>query len=240
MAQELRKCGCGETTQKEPINDCMECSCGKKIHSKFSIEQHKRHKKVKTIEHVRDKRRYGYDRKDKDVTTNIVGNIKIVKMPKYDNKISKELTIVVDKNSPIIEDSVIKKKKTYCGKKKISDKEIEQIKICGITMDKDGRIPNMNDDLLKQLASDLRKGLICSSGHVPDDLLLMVFTPLAIISDDDIRGLVKADIGLIYEYNDRAVEKADKYPIFNSMRVLNRDDTFKLGVFYKNAWKGAN
>lgn len=214
MAGELRRCGCGKTIQKEPLKECVPCPCGKTSHSKFSLEQHKFHKTKGWFKGklAPKKKRINLDR----------GIFQpkgrgVMKLEKEAREKAKRVRLNIHKSKPAPD---------------------EGLKAYGIPLDDNNLIVSIPESDLRQLALDMRNGLVCTSGHVPNNSLKIVFAPLAKMSDDEIRRLIKSDVGLIYEYVDKAVEKVDKFPIFTSMCVLNKEDTFKLGVFYNGAWKG--
>jgi hypothetical protein len=90
---------------------------------------------------------------------------------------------------------------------------------------------------LRKLAVDLRAGQVFTSAHVPadqQDALPMVFMPIAL---GGLRQLTKKeldDVGLIYEYLDKAGPRAiNGFPSFFSMHFLNKDDARQLGAIIK-------
>lgn len=89
------------------------------------------------------------------------------------------------------------------------------------------RVPSQSPEQLLQLATDLFKGLVLTDRHarIPEDLL-HIFLVINLGALSDCSTEYKQDIGMIYEYLDRAGPMAvNSYPMFFSLRLLNQADT---------------
>jgi len=103
------------------------------------------------------------------------------------------------------------------------------------------------DDELKQLAIDLVEGKVYTDRHVPNDMIGIVFSPIALGAFSDTTDEELDQIGLVYEYLSEAGKNSiNGLPIFFSFRVLNKEQTEKLRGFYnqykvlKNQFQNAN
>lgn len=80
---------------------------------------------------------------------------------------------------------------------------------------------------MKQLAIDWLGGRIFTDRHCqrPEDIPL-AFMPLALMKPSDMKQLQAANLGLLYEYFDKAGPRSiNGMPIFMSMSMLTQDDT---------------
>ncbi len=84
---------------------------------------------------------------------------------------------------------------------------------------------------LRQLALDYVDGKMFTDKQIPEydqHLIFSIFMPLTFIKDDQWKEFVK-DLGMVYEYFDQAgMRSINGYPMFMSLRYLNREDTEKL------------
>jgi len=90
-------------------------------------------------------------------------------------------------------------------------------------------IPSLSEKELSQLAKDIATNLVFTSDHVRreewDNILGMVFMPIALGAFSDMTEEAKKDIGMVYEYYDKAGPRSiNGYPIFFSFRILNVKD----------------
>ena len=92
----------------------------------------------------------------------------------------------------------------------------------------------LTTDQLHQLAKDIFEEKVFTSAHIPVNDVLdevqvgVVFAPIAHMSEEE-RKELKKDLGLIYEYVDKAVGETEKgYPRFDTMSVLTVADMLKL------------
>lgn len=102
---------------------------------------------------------------------------------------------------------------------------------------KRGTIMEKTDEELKRIAVDLYDGKIFSDRHFrsleeTQSLIGVIFLPLAM-------GALKskeqiADLGLVYEYFDKAGSRAmNGYPMFTSCCFLGKAETEKMLGFYE-------
>jgi len=87
----------------------------------------------------------------------------------------------------------------------------------------------LNDGELIQLAKDIEEGLVFTTGTVPlknQELLSHIF------SDVTATSLKNNDIGLIYQYRDKAVAgvRIKGYPIFKESLLLSKEQVIKTFV----------
>lgn len=87
-------------------------------------------------------------------------------------------------------------------------------------------LPNQADEDLKKLAVDLYEGRIYTDRHLPANQTAgMVFMPLILGAFADWSDEEKKQVGMIYEYIDKALPRGvNGQPIFGSFRMLNRHD----------------
>lgn len=93
-----------------------------------------------------------------------------------------------------------------------------------------------SDSELKVLASDIFDGKIFTNRHLPNDGLdnmEMVFMPIALGAFSKLTDEECNDIGLIYEYLDKASPRSvNGYPTFMSFHVLNVREFEKMSKYY--------
>jgi hypothetical protein len=95
-------------------------------------------------------------------------------------------------------------------------------------------LPAMTEDELKTLARDMAMEKVFTSNHVPDHdarMLGMIFMPLAL---GGLGGRNPEEIGMIYEYLDRAGPRSiNGYPCFFSFRMVRADQMQALFAKYR-------
>lgn len=92
------------------------------------------------------------------------------------------------------------------------------------------------DDLdLRMLAIDLADGNVFTNCHLDNpDQIASHFIPLGLGAFDKKTKKEISDIGMIYEYNNKALPMAcNGKPMFISFSYLNKEDTLKLHAYYK-------
>lgn len=102
-------------------------------------------------------------------------------------------------------------------------------------------MPAKTDDELKQLARDLHAGRVFTDMHIrePDAehyarMVRMIFMPLVFMKQEQPEEMSKLDLGMVYEYLDRAGPRScNGYPGFFSLQLLSRDDTDKVMEYVK-------
>lgn len=90
-------------------------------------------------------------------------------------------------------------------------------------------IPSQSEEALTQLAKDIAMNLVFTSDHIHrnewDNILGMVFMPIVLGAFSDYSEEARKDIGMIYEYYDKAGPRAiNGYPIFFSFAIVNVKD----------------
>jgi len=90
-------------------------------------------------------------------------------------------------------------------------------------------IPSQSEEFLTQLAKDIAMNLVFTSDHVNreqwDNLLGMIFMPVVLGAFSDYTEEARKDIGMIYEYWDKAGPRSiNGYPIFFSFAIVNVKD----------------
>lgn len=92
------------------------------------------------------------------------------------------------------------------------------------------------DDELKQLSMDLANGKIFTNRHLPEHdktSLGMIFMPLVLGAFKDRDEEDIKDIGLIYEYYDKAGPRSiNGYPSFFSFGFLDTNDCNRMHAYY--------
>lgn len=96
-------------------------------------------------------------------------------------------------------------------------------------------IPNRTAQELKQLAVDLRAGRVWTSAHdKATGGRLSSFMVLLFMDGEQRKEFLESDVGLIYEYLDKAGPRAvNGCPQFFSCLMLNRADTERLHKLLK-------
>lgn len=99
---------------------------------------------------------------------------------------------------------------------------------------KENRIPSLTDEELKKVAMGIYDSTIFCDRQVKEDSMLpTVFMPISLRAFAGFTKEEIADIGLIYEDMDKAMPNTiNGYPIFGSLRLLNKADAEKTFVFY--------
>jgi hypothetical protein len=89
-------------------------------------------------------------------------------------------------------------------------------------------IPRLTDDEIKTVAADLVKGRIFTANDCPPDQITVLFFPLlALMSEGQLNW---DDIGMIYEYMDKAAPMGvNGLPFFFTCRIVNKEDWGKIG-----------
>jgi hypothetical protein len=86
-------------------------------------------------------------------------------------------------------------------------------------------IPSRTREELRQLALDWLAGKLFTDHHCRADDLPLAFMPLALMKPSQIAELQGSDLGLIFEYVDKAGPRGiNGMPFFFSMQILNRAD----------------
>lgn len=90
-------------------------------------------------------------------------------------------------------------------------------------------VPSQSEEALTNLAKDIAMNLVFTSDHVRreewDNILGMVFMPVALGAFSDYSDEGRKDIGMIYEYFDKAGPRSiNGYPIFFSFSIVNVKD----------------
>lgn len=100
-----------------------------------------------------------------------------------------------------------------------------------------GEIPRMTPDELKQFVLDYLANVIFTSANIrasDQNLLGMIFLPLALgglelFSEEAVR-----DVGILYAYmKDSMPRSINGYPIFGAMRVMHKDDWARASMAIK-------
>jgi hypothetical protein len=90
-------------------------------------------------------------------------------------------------------------------------------------------VPLMEDAEIRKLALDIVEDKVFHSNMIDESenvTMQMVFMPLLFLKEDTVEI---TDIGLLYEYNDKAgVRGINGYPVFSSMRMVHKDNTDTL------------
>lgn len=94
---------------------------------------------------------------------------------------------------------------------------------------KEKTIPSQSEESLTQLAKDIATNLVFTSDHIRreewDNILGMVFMPIALGAFSDYSEEARKDIGMVYEYWDKAGPRSiNGYPIFFSFAIVNVKD----------------
>jgi hypothetical protein len=80
-----------------------------------------------------------------------------------------------------------------------------------------------------QLAWDIAAGQVLTSWQVPEDLLQMVFLPLAFVDQEGLDRMKAANVMHLYEYMGKAGPRSiNGYPSFMSFKTLTRDQCAAL------------
>ena len=83
----------------------------------------------------------------------------------------------------------------------------------------------LTDEQIYELAQELIAGRIMLSSQVPENLLLSVFMPLALMDQKDI----PKDLHTVYGHMKNTFGRAiNGYPIFSSCGMLNKEETKRL------------
>lgn len=89
-------------------------------------------------------------------------------------------------------------------------------------------VPRLTDDELRKFIDDFVSNRIFTSAHVSEgsqNLLSMIFMPIAFGAFKDQNEESVKNIGLIYEYYDKAGPRSvNGYPIFFSLRYIHTKD----------------
>lgn len=89
-----------------------------------------------------------------------------------------------------------------------------------------------SDEEIRTLAEDLYRGRIFTDRHIKGDgerMARSVFMGLNFLSDKDLKMYRKWNVGLFYEYMDKACPvSVNGYPTFMSFRILSEDDAKRL------------
>ena len=87
-------------------------------------------------------------------------------------------------------------------------------------------VPDQSPEALSKLAKDIAMNLVFTDRHIRNDRDLgMVFMPLILGAFADATDEYKNDIGLIYEYYDKAGPRSiNGYPIFFSLAFVSKKD----------------
>ena len=87
------------------------------------------------------------------------------------------------------------------------------------------KIVHKTPEELQQIAQDLHSGLIYTHGDVPEDMdREQVFLVLAWLNKEQVEdfnvNIANGDVGLIYEYLNKAKSKENGQPTFITLRTL--------------------
>lgn len=78
---------------------------------------------------------------------------------------------------------------------------------------------------ISKIAKDVALGKIFISWMCPEDLLINVFMPLALIEDKRRQWFIDNEIHGLYEYYEKSIKLCvNGYPIFPSFHILNKHD----------------
>lgn len=90
-------------------------------------------------------------------------------------------------------------------------------------------VPNRGPEFLSQLAKDIATNLVFTDQHIRDgelDNLRSIFMPIALGGFAECTKEYVKDIGMFYEYYDKAAPRSvNGYPCFFSVRLLSIHDT---------------
>ena len=96
-------------------------------------------------------------------------------------------------------------------------------------------VNKLEDSELRKVAMDILDGKIFTDRHLPpgDERMLASVFMVLIFAGDSLKDVAQ-DIGLIYEYIDKAGPgSVNGYPTFFSFRLLHKDNTVKMEEYYK-------
>ena len=96
------------------------------------------------------------------------------------------------------------------------------------------------DEDLKQIAKDMWAGKIFTDRHLKNDpqMISSVFMILALLDKKQLVKMEQDNINLFYEYLDKAAPRSiNGYPIFFSMRMLDKNDAARMIDFYNEVGK---
>ena len=97
------------------------------------------------------------------------------------------------------------------------------------------RNPDLTDAQLLTLAQDIEEGLVFTAGAVPLDDQEMLPQIFADMTQEDTE---KKEVGLIYQYEDKAIQgvRLNDYPIFEESLWLNREQVVRtMTLLFSNA-----
>jgi hypothetical protein len=96
---------------------------------------------------------------------------------------------------------------------------------------------NVGEDKLKEIARDMAMGKIFCDRHIPinqPQLFSQIFMTFLFLDIGPETGESMLDIGLVYEYLDKAGPRSvNGFPIFHSCAVLLTDDAKKMWEYYE-------
>jgi hypothetical protein len=95
--------------------------------------------------------------------------------------------------------------------------------------------PDLTDAQLLTLAQDIEEGLVFTAGAVPLDDQEMLPQIFADMTQEDTE---KKEVGLIYQYEDKAIQgvRLNDYPIFEDSLWLNREQVVRtMTLLFSNA-----
>ena len=96
----------------------------------------------------------------------------------------------------------------------------------------------MTDAELKKLAWDMLSGTVFTSGSVAEDnLLRMVFMPLALMTVAQVEDLNDKTNFLYEELSEAGPSSINGYPIFMSFKYVPKEDMDRLKKFYDEAYE---
>lgn len=94
------------------------------------------------------------------------------------------------------------------------------------------------DEEIKQIAMDMKSGLIFTSDQCSKDLVSSVFMVLIFMSKEAVKGMQLDKIVLFYEYMSKAGPRAvNGCPVFVTAQTLNRADVNRVQVCMKRLEK---
>jgi hypothetical protein len=99
---------------------------------------------------------------------------------------------------------------------------------------------NKTDEELKEIALGIHKGHIFTDRHVRSaQELSLVFMPLIFLKEEQIDKIKKEDIGMVYEYMDKAGPRSvNGMPCFMSMQMITEAEA-KTVIGYVEKYREA-
>ena len=93
------------------------------------------------------------------------------------------------------------------------------------------------DQELRQLATDIKSGMVFTSNHVPpgeEYMLGSIFLPLMLMTEEQHKDFLEKKPAMVFEHMSQAGPRSvNGYPIFMSIQFLLEDEYKKVMEYYK-------